>query len=226
MGKKKIALFIVLVLLLCACGRNEDEDTKKMRETPAEDFRYEMVDGEVIITGYTGAEREIHVPAEINDRPVTQIAEQAFYEYDMTSIVLPDSVMVIAPNAFASCMCLKNVTLPDSQLRIEGGAFYECDALENVILPNSLAYIGDSAFGYCDNLKELVLPGGFTGFEISYKMKYAVTDQNQVYIETEGSAIEDPVPGGYTMLIAEKGSETERMLKGMSWYDDIQFEVR
>ena len=95
MKKRLVMLLLVLAALgLCACGR---------QESPVEDFEYEMVDGEVVITGYTGTDREIYIPAMINDRPVTQIGEEAFEGYDMTLVDIPEGVVIIHDSAFYKC---------------------------------------------------------------------------------------------------------------------------
>lgn len=216
-NKMLIVLVLILVLALCACGTSA---------SPVEDFEYEMNDGEVVITGYIGADQEIIIPAEINDRPVTQIGDFAFEDYDMTKLELPRSIRVIGEYAFTDCNCLEEIVIPDGLERIEDNAFYECKALTYVELPDSLQYLGYCSFGYCESLVELELPDNFTGFAIEYKVKYAALESGAVYAEQEGDAIMNPVMGDYTTLIVKENSETETMLRGYGWFYDINYKTR
>lgn len=127
-----VTLAVILILALCACGSNEVEESTN---SPIEDFEYELKDGVAIIVGYTGTDMDIIIPSEVANRPVTIIAQDAFKEYDMKSIVIPESVV-----------------------RIEGYAFYGCKLLEKVTLPSKLEYLGGAAFGACESLVELDLP--------------------------------------------------------------------
>lgn len=100
-----ISLILTLCFSLCACGQSA---------SPVEDFEYEFTDGTVTITGYIGTDLEIVIPDTIEERPVTVIGENAFSEYDMTSIVIPDGVTTIERNAFSQCSMLEKISFPDS----------------------------------------------------------------------------------------------------------------
>ncbi len=130
------------------------------KTSPVEDFEYEIKDGYVIITGYKGVEREIYVPSIIDSRPVTIIGESAFAEYDMTSIVLPDTIVVIEEKAFKECVCLEKVVFSDSLEKIDKYAFYECTSLKKIDFPQSLKDIREFTFSYCESLEEVELPDG------------------------------------------------------------------
>ena len=55
-------------------------------------FEYLIENETVTITGYTGSETELNIPAEIEGLTVTAIGEYAFLmNSDITSVVLPDS---------------------------------------------------------------------------------------------------------------------------------------
>lgn len=136
---------LLVVVLLCACGR---------QESPVEDFEYTIVDGEVIITGYTGSEREIVIPAKIADREVTKIGEYAFEGYDMVKVEFPDSLREIGEGAFYRCKCLIAVSIPESVEVIGDGAFYSCVELSELKLPDAIESIGECAFGNCAKLDE------------------------------------------------------------------------
>ena len=197
------------------------DETTEPNTTPVSEFEYEMVNGEVIITGYKGVARDIYIPAEINERPVTQIGEKAFTQYDLVSIEIPDSVVIIGENAFASCKCLESVRLPDSNLRIGMGAFFDCDALTQIELPDNLEYLGSGAFSYCDNLEYLRLPEQFSGFDIMYQAWSEKQDNGEILLMS-GEKIKSPVNGDMTLLVVGWESEAHKLIREYG-YDDIGY---
>lgn len=112
---KKFLSLILIIILCCsfsACG--------SPASSPIEDFEYKLKDGEATIIGYTGKDLEIVVPDSIEGRPVVYIGynedeeKGAFEGYDMTSVVIPDSVKLINEYAFKDCKMLENISLPDT----------------------------------------------------------------------------------------------------------------
>ena len=103
---------------------------------------------------------ELVIPAHIGGCPVTEIGEGAFiYENDITSIVLPETVINIGYYAFRNCENLVSVELPGGLTKIGDGAFYECLSLESITIPNGVTHIGTSAF-YDTNIKSILIPDG------------------------------------------------------------------
>lgn len=171
-------------------------------ETPPDEFQYEIVDGEIIITGYRGVARDIVIPHEIDGRPVTAIGEDAFFEYDLISIVIPEGVREIGATAFRFCVCLENVVLPESLERIETAAFHSCESLEEILLPSSLQYIGDQSFDGCNLLEELVIP---------------YNTQMREY----GGYLLPPVDGDPTRLVLSEGSVALEQTESYHW--DLEY---
>lgn len=67
---------------------------------------------------------------------------------EIEEIVLPDSLLVIESQAFASCSKLKNIVFNEGLQIIEQSAFYVCKNLNNFVLPKSLRVVGDEALQY------------------------------------------------------------------------------
>ncbi len=135
---KRICLLLIFILsVTCtACS--------SQKSSPIEDFTYELIDGEVTITGYTGSDLDIVVPENIDNRPVTTIGEDAFMKYDMNSIILPKTLKTIEKNAFRSCKKLKEITIPDEVTEVKGEyTFDECESLETIHLPDSIQRFDD-----------------------------------------------------------------------------------
>lgn len=90
--------------------------------SPAEDFETEENDVGVTITKYKGNDDNVIIPAEINGKPVTEIAEQynvgAFSGKSIKSVVIPEGVTTINSNAFNSCKNLTDIEFPESLAEI------------------------------------------------------------------------------------------------------------
>lgn len=90
---------------------------------------------------------------------VTAIGENAFRLCDdLSSVVMPNSVVQIERRAFCDSENLKTVSLSSNLKRIEQEAFNGCKKLGDIILPENLSIIDVSAFAYCESLKSLVIP--------------------------------------------------------------------
>lgn len=159
---------------------------ERVPETPAASFRYEVIDGQVIISGFIGNETEVVIPSTIEGYPVTKIDYEVFYNNrEITAVRIPDTVVSIGSrafslcsslktvvfgkelrsiggNAFSECHVLENFDLPDSLEEIKQGAFINCRALTAVVIPDSVTSLGSSAFMHCFGLKTLVIGNGVT----------------------------------------------------------------
>lgn len=74
---------------------------KDERVNPASDFDCTAENGEVTITDYTGTREHVLIPSEIGGFPVTALADKAFYEKHVTTVVVPDSVTEIGDLCFS-----------------------------------------------------------------------------------------------------------------------------
>ena len=91
------------------------------------------------------------------------IARNAFDECnELTSVVVPDSVLYICDFAFSGCKKLKSVTLGKSLIKIGNAAFSDCSSLTGIVLPDSVTEIGRDAFGGCKKLKSVALGKSLT----------------------------------------------------------------
>lgn len=95
---------------------------KDERVNPASDFAYTTENGEVTITDYTGTREHVLIPSEIGGFPVTMLADKAFYEKHVTTVVVPDSVTEIGEACFSGDNYLVSLTLPDGA----GGTAADC----------------------------------------------------------------------------------------------------
>ena len=118
--------------------------------------RYEyksLEDGTIEITKYVGDEQNLVIPSSIDGLRVTSIGSAFYFNNDMISVTIPDSVSSIGDYAFQFCDNLISVTIPDSVTNIGKMAFFSCRNLTSLTIPDSVTSIGESAFWGSDKLK-------------------------------------------------------------------------
>ena len=64
-------------------------------------FAYTVTGDEATITGYTGSAENLVIPSELGGKPVTAIADKAFYGYKTPNIYIPKTITAIGEDAFA-----------------------------------------------------------------------------------------------------------------------------
>ncbi|MGD0818416.1 MAG: leucine-rich repeat protein [Methanomassiliicoccales archaeon] len=103
------------------------------------------------------------IPGSIDGKPVTSIADNAFYSIvSLTSVVIPYNVTSIGENAFASCSSLTSVTIPASVTSIGNYTFSYCSSLVSITIPTSVTSIGDYTFSQCSSLTSITIPSNVT----------------------------------------------------------------
>ncbi len=97
---------------------------------------------------------------------VTSICDWAFsFCGSLTSVVIPNSVTSIGGAAFRNCSGLTSLIIPNSVTSISSGAFYSCSGLTTVSIPKSVTSIGDQAFSYCRSLTSVIIPNSVTSID-------------------------------------------------------------
>ena len=183
------------------------------------------------ITKYTGTATEVVIPSTYSlledgtviagtDYTITGIADAgsslngAFYNKNITSVTLPDTIEKIGAYAFYNCTSLTSVTFGEnSQLTSIGAyAFYDCTSLtsitisENVTSIERLAFynctsltsvifrensqltgIGEQAFNFCTSLTNITIPASVTSIVDAAFWK---CENLEMVIFEEGSQLE------------------------------------
>src|SRR5262245_40463506 len=121
-------------------------------------FTFTTNSGALTITGYSGADTDLVIPASANGLPIAAIGTNAFFNATtIERVTIPGSVLVIAYKAFAQCTSITNVTIGNGTLSIEDHSFYDCTALTDVTIPASVTSIASGAFRYCFALTNIAL---------------------------------------------------------------------
>lgn len=159
MKVKLISLSLAGALCLSALPLSQGTQTLTQQETAvltasASDFRFS--DG--TITKYIGSDTNPVIPSSIDGETVTAIGTYAFNGADITSVVIPDTVVSIGSSAFSSCKNLVNVTLSKNLKHLGDAAFMSCTSLSNISLPSSLTTMDGAIFHGCTSLKSIVIP--------------------------------------------------------------------
>ena len=170
--KKYLALAMAAVLMVCALAScvagnpgNIGDYTPEVDYLITENgtFYFEEAEGETaILVKYVGKATSgdhVEIPATFNDRTVTAIGEQAFYNLSaLVEVTIPDSIIKIDKYAFARCTELTEVTIPNSVTEIGEEAFGGCENLQSIVIPDSVTSIGVWAFKGCENLQSVTIP--------------------------------------------------------------------
>ncbi len=123
------------------CNKTDTIIDEGSKLITSEGLEYELnSDGQSYsVTGIgTCKDANIIIPSTYENKPVTSIGDEAFYDCDsLTSVVIGDSVTSIGAYAFAYCYSLTSVVIGDSVTSIGGSAFYGCYKLVEVINKSS-----------------------------------------------------------------------------------------
>lgn len=127
---------------------------------PETDYVYDENDDGIWLKKYMGEERIVHVPAEINGKPVLGLRNTFEGNTTIHEVILPEGITEIGDKAFCECTALEMVNFPTSLARIGDKAFGGCMSLgRSIVLPDGLKAIGDAAFCFCIFLEEIEIPG-------------------------------------------------------------------
>ena len=145
--KKKISVILIITLLL---------QIFTLSAFCAGDFAYTVSsEGSVTITGYTGADTRVEIPAEIEGKPVRVIRDGAFrFKNTIKSVRIPESVRLIETRAFDYCTALESVELCEGVETFGDFVFNQCIKLEKIRIPDSVTAMGVCVFAGCTSLTE------------------------------------------------------------------------
>ena len=168
---------------------NPSTPTTPSQPDTSTDFEFEAYGSGYTVVAYTGTATNVTVPSTYNGKKViaigTEDGNKGFYKnYDIVSVVLPDTIKEINKGAFSYCGSLESITIPNSVTTIISGAFSNTTSIKNATIPTTaISYtpkdslqtvvinggtsIGYGAFSGCTSLTSVTIPNSVTSIEIS-----------------------------------------------------------
>lgn len=124
---------------------------------------------------------------------LTEIPEEAFAYTGVTSVVIPDSVILIDHGAFRETSALRSVTFGAGKgLMLMSNAFYR-SGLESLHLPSNLTYIGECALTGLRNLKQMTISSDHAHYSVLDGVLYS-KDQSKLITVPAGRTGSFTVP--------------------------------
>jgi hypothetical protein len=111
----------------------------------------------------------------------------------------PDTVTVIADNAFDHNQNLQSITLTQNVTQIGNSAFWRCDALTGFTIPQSVTTIGNSAFANCSLVTAFTVEAGNTAYKSMDGVLFDISGTNLLQCPA-GKTGSYSVPAGVTKL--------------------------
>jgi len=150
---------------------------------------------------------EIVIPSYYDGYAVTVVQWGGFnFDSEISSIVIPDSIVRIDDGAFNALSNLKSVEMGDGVVSIADNVFRGCSNLEYLKLSRNLKKIGEFCFNDCNSLKYLEIPDTLTdiGYGTFYHENIGIQAYNQY---KNGYYIGNP-QNPYMMLVVTDGDIT------------------
>lgn len=183
---KRVACILLMVLISV---------TAFCQEFVIDGIRYKVASENavgVIKDGGNKYSGNIYLPTYVvynNDRfYVKSIEPESFYGCkELTSIYIPDSVIIIGDSAFENCYSLSTVRIPQNVKTIGAFAFESCGSLKTITIPDGVTTICSGAFSFCRNLTSITIPSGVTS--IGDQAFYWCTSLTSLYIPSSVTTI-------------------------------------
>lgn len=126
------------------------------------DYSFYKQGGEYILYGYNGSDKKLTLPGHIDGGHTYKIGRNAFYNNNIISVVIPESVTAIGRKAFCICSNLTTVVIGENVTIIDEYAFYNCSNLVSVVVGKNVSVIGSFAFSSCSSLISIEIPESVT----------------------------------------------------------------
>jgi len=154
--KKKVLMGLVLLAVIGASAVFAQQPTldKLTFTKPTSDGA--VYEAQAANKNISGA---VVIPDTYDGKPVINIGNFANCP-GITSVIIPNSVRSIEPNAFRTCTGITSVTIPASVTKVWSGAFAECAKLTSVTFQGSNAEVYSGAFDGGANMGNTYKAGG------------------------------------------------------------------
>lgn len=193
-------------------------EAKTAAASNAADYEYTADDAGVTITRYTGESVRVAIPAEIDGKPVTALADKAFYETGVRWVDVPEGVKTIGAYCFSGCNDLMTLRLPGSLTTIADGALESCFRLLTLDVPEGVTEIGQSVFFGNSYLYQLRLPASLETFGSN---NFVAVDSLESVDVAEGCKELKAQDGGRVLLSADG----KRFVRYFGWQERTSYTI-
>lgn len=166
----------------------------KLEASPLLVREYKTGEYEIMPENPETLQGKIVIPSSVNGKPVTKIAKRAFYDAkNITSVVVPDSVLEIERDAFNGCLSLQRIRLPKNIKALKNSTFEYCTSLQEIEIP-VCDEIGSGIFEKCTSLKKIHIPQqvkkiGKYLFKYCDNLTEISVDEKNLFYKSEGNCI-------------------------------------
>ncbi len=221
-----------MIFSLAGCGcsnKNEPGYTIEATQPDITDngFGYYIINSnELMITEYTGTEKNLVIPDSYNNYKITVIGPNVFSDKDLESVTIPDTITEIEGHAFQSCSKLKSVKLSKNLKTFGSNVFFLCTALEEVTVPASVTDLGLYTFQGSGVKKVTIEKGNLT--EIREYVFYQCPELKEIDIPSNVTKMSEysVYDNKNTVTInAPKGSYAENYVKTNGKANKLEFKA-
>ena len=123
-----------------------------------QDYKYEIVESDVVITKWLSEASNVKVPEEVNGKWVVAIDDNAFAGIETVETVsIPNSVTDIGDGVFKNCTKLRSVTFGENVAYVGDDLFAGCISLREADIPAALDEVPDGTFNGCEKLSKVTI---------------------------------------------------------------------
>lgn len=152
MKKLVYMLFSILLSSLSCITVWAEEDSEWVMNRDAKD-RY-------FLEGYTGADSDVVIPETVQGYTIETLALNAFSDNTtITSLTFPSTVKKLKGNVAYKSENLSSIHLPEGLLVLGDGCFSYCGALKEVTIPSTVCYMGYGCFDMGYGLESVTFTG-------------------------------------------------------------------
>lgn len=188
---KKLLVFVLAIMLVCGGMISASQASSQGF------YEYRLLaDGTVEITRVSDECADKMIPAELDGKTVSSIAE----------------------NAFMGCLKLKDVVIPEGVTSVGNYAFAWCYNLTSVTIPDSVTFFGEGVFESCMKMKSISISREHPALAMSNGALIRKEDKTLLYITgIKGNDYE--IPWGITKI--GTGAFSESKLKSIVIPDSV-----
>ena len=155
-------------------------------------LNYKTVDNNIEITNFTktssASSVSVVIPSKINGCSVTSIGAYAFSGKDISSVIIPDTVVSLGNYSFYNCSKLKTVTLSKnlSSEKSGGYLFYNSTSIETLYVPENM--IDQTFIDHFNYHLDTVIKGSVNNSQYRLDYEIPIKDRNATITKYNANA--------------------------------------